>query len=476
MSERASQHQAAMERLEREVRTHYTEAAEIVSEVTGQDPDSITQEAWAHLAPQEIQLGDPDGIPLSRFVSGPEGEVAYGGTRTSEYTNIGDFASDGGRLAVGMEEKNKLAGLAARGGKTIRARSYRGLPYDEKERDIAKIQQGMQDANQSSHLLHKPAPDVGTSAMHPDGTHNLMDHYARMHHENNPEDPYWQAVITGKHELGRIDFREASTGFGTHEAAEFVRQKLGIENADTIILGFGNVGGMHALCATKNEHMRVQGITDWDGALMMKDARDPRGIFIDEWTFKNIATNGNFAQDERFAHFEGSKLKAVQARLLQEYGIVTDYAEDNELPLKYKTDILVPAALGGTIHKGNMQRVAHNCRALVEAGNDALTTEAIGYLQNRIHYYPAGAANFGGVVISDQERHANIASAEGKEYDTSNEHMQSIVQGKIREVAHAIEGITERMGHHGIRVSPRQAATILTMSRMGLQSVRRLEL
>lgn len=478
MSERALVHEAAMKHLENEVRTHYAEVAEIIAEATtGQDPSAITQEAWDHLRPEEIVLENDEGICMSRFVSGREGEVAYGGTRAADYLSEKDFIVDGGRLGIGMEEKSKLAGLSARGGKTIINRSFRDLSYEEKERHIAHIQQGMQDAEQSSHLLHKPAPDVGTSAINQEGTHNLMDHYAWRHHENNPDDPYWRAVITGKHAHGRIDFREAATGYGTHEAAEYVRQRLGLQQADTIILGFGNVGGMHALCASKNENMRVQGISDWDGTLMMKNPRDERGIFIDEWMFQNIATNGNFANDPRFAYYGGSKLKALQARLLQEYGIQTSYVEDNEYVFKEKTDILVPAALSGTVHRGNMQYVARNCKAIIEAGNDALTTEATQYLQQRnVYHHPAGITNFGGVIISDQERSANIATAEKREYDTSTERMQEIVSSKILEVAHGVEKVMSRMKNRNIQISPRQAAVILTMSRMSLQSVSPLEL
>ena len=158
-----------------------------------------------------------------------------------------------------------------------------------------------------------PAPDVNTTAQIMAW---FMDEYSQNH-------GYSPGIVTGKPiDLGGSLGREAATGRGVYftireTAAEF---EVDLSEATAVIQGFGNVGSF-AATFLHEAGCKVIAVSDVTGGL-----HEPSGLDISSLT--------DYVKENRVIEGfgQGNKLSNEELRTIQ-------------------CDFLVPAALGGVIHK-----------------------------------------------------------------------------------------------------------------------------
>jgi glutamate dehydrogenase (NAD(P)+) len=190
---------------------------------------------------------------------------------------------------------------------------------------------------------------------------------------------YTPAIVTGKPvELGGSLGRDSATGLGVVYILAQAAKNLGLElqRATAAIQDFGNVGSWvaHFLSGLGT---RIIAVSDVRGGILQ-----PRGLNIPQ----------------------------VQAHVRRTGSVVGFHDADaitNEELLELPCDILVPAALGGQIHRGNAERL--RCQVVVEAANHLITPAADVVLRSRgITVLPDILVNAGGVTVSYFEWTQNI--------------------------------------------------------------------
>ncbi len=214
-----------------------------------------------------------------------------------------------------------------------------------------------------------PAPDMNTNAQIMAW---IMDEYSQMN-------GYSPGIVTGKPiSLGGSKGREAATGVGVsivlREAAKC--RNMPVEGGSVVIQGFGNVGSWAAQ-TLHGYSCKVIAVSDADGALY-----NPDGI--------NIPALIEYREEH------GSIHNSTLAEPIS-----------NEELLCLECDYLIPAALGGVIHKMNADCL--NCRMIIEAANGPTTPTADEILWNKnIPVIPDILANAGGVIVSYYEWVQNL--------------------------------------------------------------------
>ncbi len=208
-----------------------------------------------------------------------------------------------------------------------------------------------------------PAPDVGTNAQ---VMAWFMDTYSMHKGYSIP------TITTGKPvSIGGTVGREYATGLGiTYVTRAVLKQRLGrgLDDVQVAVQGFGNVGSWTA--KTMHERgARIVAVSDRFGGIY-----NPYGL----------------------------DLRQLQ-RHMDATGTVTGFsgadALTNEELLELKVDVLVPAALEGTITRKNADRI--QARVIVEGANGPTTPEAEQMLLDRgVLIIPDVLANAGGVVVS----------------------------------------------------------------------------
>lgn len=206
-----------------------------------------------------------------------------------------------------------------------------------------------------------PAPDMGT-------THEVMAWIRNQwekYHGFNP------AVITGKpvEEYGAKG-REEATGRGVGTLCVKAIKRVGIRPREcrTAIQGFGNVGS-HAAKFLSESTFPIVAVSDISGCYYNPDGLDMPSVL--RHTLKSRSLKG----------LPGAEL----------------LPGDDLLTLD--VDLLIPAALGGVIHEGNMDAV--RAKLIVEAANGPTLPAADEYLANRgVTILPDILANAGGVTVS----------------------------------------------------------------------------
>jgi glutamate dehydrogenase (NAD(P)+) len=208
-----------------------------------------------------------------------------------------------------------------------------------------------------------PAPDLNTNAQ---VMAWMMDEYGRRH-------GHTPAIVTGKPvELGGLRGREEATGRGVAIVAEYAARRFGIplSGSCVVVQGFGNVGS-HAALFLHEQGCRVVGVSDHHGGRYAPDGFDVPALF--RHAKANGTVHGFDAPDAR------------------------DVTNDDLLALE--CDILIPAAVGHVLHRGNAERV--RAKLLVEAANAPVVPNADPLLQQRgIRVVPDVLANAGGVTAS----------------------------------------------------------------------------
>lgn len=296
-------------------------------------------------------------------------------------------------MAVNQDEVEALAALMTYKCALVSAPfggSKGGLRIDPREWDEHELEQitrrfTYELAKRS--LIHPsqnvPAPDMGTGEREMAW---MADQYRRM----NTTDINASACVTGKPiHAGGISGRTEATGRGVQYALrEFFRHPEdvrraglsgGLEGKTAIVQGLGNVGYHAAKFLSTEDGVKITGVIERDGAVL-----SPDGIDIDRlraW----IESHGGVAG---FADGE--------------------FAENGALALEEECDILIPAALEGTIDKGNAERI--KAPLIIEAANGPVTAGANEILRRRgTVVMPDMYANAGGVTVSYFEWVKNLS-------------------------------------------------------------------
>ena len=181
-----------------------------------------------------------------------------------------------------------------------------------------------------------PAPDVNTN---PQIMAWFMDEYG-MTNGHTP------GIVTGKPlELGGSLGRNAATGRGTaiiaRETANLLNMDL--DGASVVIQGFGNVGSFAGKFLSEMGS-KIIAVSDVNGGLYDPDGLDIPAMI--DHNLKNKTIKG-FSQGKKIS---------------------------NEKILNLECDFLIPAALGGVIHKMNLDKL--KCKVIIEAANGPVTPPA----------------------------------------------------------------------------------------------------
>ncbi|KKL61603.1 hypothetical protein LCGC14_2193630, partial [marine sediment metagenome] len=198
------------------------------------------------------------------------------------------------------------------------------------------------------------------------------------------------ACVTGKPlNAGGIAGRVEATGRGVQYALrEFFRHPEDValtglsgtlDGKRVIVQGLGNVGYHAASFLSAEDGAKITGIIEHDGAL-----HDERGLDVEKvraW----INTHGGVSGYPDATH-----------------------ARDGATVLEEDCDILIPAALEGTINLENAARI--KARLIIEAANGPVTAAANDILRERgVMIIPDMYANAGGVTVSYFEWVKNLS-------------------------------------------------------------------
>ena len=267
-----------------------------------------------------------------------------------------------------------------------------------------------------------PAPDVNTNGQ---VMAWIMDEYSKIN-------GFSPAVVTGKPiDLHGSEGREAATGRGIVNVCETLLQdrNLDVENTKFVIQGFGNVGS-HCANILYEMGAKVIAISDVSGGIHC-----PEGLDIP--TLSAYTRFGGLLKD-----YEG-------------YDYVT-----NEDLLLLDCDILIPAALGRTIHKDNAGHL--RCKMVVEGANSPVTPEADEILDKRgIAVAPDILANAGGVTVSYFEWTQNI-----QQFKWSEEDINMRLKLRMRKACQTVGKVAKKYN-----VPLRTAAFIVAIGRVGKATV-----
>ena len=171
-----------------------------------------------------------------------------------------------------------------------------------------------------------PAPDVNTNAQ-------IMAWFMDEYSQNEGHSP---GIVTGKPiELGGSLGRESATGRGVFFTIRETANEFGIDlsKASAVIQGFGNVGSF-AGKFLHNAGCKIVAVSDVTGGLY-----EPSGLDIPN-LIDHVKTNGVIKNSG-----QGKSIS-------------------NEDLLSLNCDFLIPAALGGVIHKMNAENL--NCKFVID--------------------------------------------------------------------------------------------------------------
>lgn len=321
-------------------------------------------------------------------------------------------------LAAVMTWKTALAGLPLGGGKG-------GINCDPRKLSSAELEQLSKQFTQRMGDIIGPevdvmAPDVGSG---PREMAWIYDAYARVHGDN-------PAVVTGKPlELGGSPGRTEATGRGVATVTAWAAEEndMTLDNATVAIQGFGNVGA-NAACFLAERGARVVAVSDVDGGLSNGDG-------LDVTTLKQRMDDGDISS-------------VAEATNLGD-------AMDNDELLTQDVDILIPAALGGAIHGGNVDDIRADM--IVEAANLPVTCDADPKLADRgVTVIPDLLANSGGVIVSYLEW---VQNREGYRWSADE------VNGELeKRLGEAWDAVRERAGRED--VDYRKAAYLVAVERV----------
>lgn len=268
----------------------------------------------------------------------------------------------------------------AKGGLCIDPRKY---SESELERITRRFAHELIQRDYISPAQNVPAPDVGTSQRE-------MAWIMETYRERHPEDLDHTASVTGKPvELGGLGGRLEATGRGVQYALQaFFREASAAQEAGfegglgdqrIIMQGFGNVGYYAARFLQEDDQAKIVGIIKSDGGVYSEAGIDVEALH--EYVRRSGTMEG----------FAG-----------------VDFERDGNRIMERDCDILVPAALEGAIHRGNVDRI--RAKLVAEAANGPCTWEADVALRERgLTILPDVFVNAGGVIVSYFEWVRNLS-------------------------------------------------------------------
>jgi len=231
-----------------------------------------------------------------------------------------------------------------------------------------------------------PAPDMGTG---PREMAWIFETYSKRHGN------VW-ACVTGKPlHLGGCPGRREATGRGVSLVTTWAAETTGIklDNARVAIQGFGNVGS-HVAKFLAEAGARIVAVSDNQGGIF-----DDAGLDINP-LFDAVQDRSRRAQVAKVA----PNAKKI----------------NNDELLALPVDILIPAAVEGVIHSGNVRSL--RARMIVEAANLPTTCDAAHLLDEQgIPVIPDILANAGGVTVSYLEWMQNHQRYRWDETHVNNE-------------------------------------------------------
>ncbi len=253
----------------------------------------------------------------------------------------------------------------------------------------------------------------------------IMNQYEKYH-------GFSPACVTGKPvDLHGAEGREEATGRGVAIIAKCLaaRMKKPLAGTTIALQGFGNVG---SYCAK----------------------------FLSEMGAKIVAVSDAFGG---VRNANGLDIPALLA-YSQQNGKVTGFPEAESISnaelLSAEVDILIPAALGGVLHKENAGEV--RAKAIIEAANGPTTPEADEvFIRKNVIVVPDILANAGGVTVSYFEWVQNRQYFRWK-----LEQVREQLENVMTESFERVWGVAEEK-----KVHLRTAAYILGIGRVGRATV-----
>lgn len=266
-----------------------------------------------------------------------------------------------------------------------------------------------------------PAPDVYTDARIMGW---MAEEYQVIQRRRTP------GVITGKPiALGGSLGRDEATGRGAFLAASRLLERLGPapEKVRVAVQGFGNAG-YHVARLLQRAGCRIVALSDSRSA---------------------VYCESGFDVDELYQH----KQRTRTLRGARGEGPVSEISGEELLELE--VDMLVPAALEGVIHGGNVARI--HAPLIVEVANGPILQEADeALLEKGVRVLPDVLANAGGVTVSYFEW---VQNRQG--YPWTLEEVRSRLAETMRRAFDAVFEI-----HEQEQCSLRQAAYTVGMRRI----------
>lgn len=279
---------------------------------------------------------------------------------------------------LGFEQifKNALTGLPIGGGKG-------GADFDPKgksDREIMRFCQSFM-TELSRHIgpdIDVPAGDIGVGKRE---IGYMFGQYKRLRNASEA------GVFTGKNpDNGGSLIRKEATGYGTvYFVEEMLKDKgLSFKGSKVIVSGSGNVS-IYAMEKAIEFGATVVACSDSEGYIY-----DPEGIDVE--TVKQLKEVERKRIYHYLEHHPGAK-----------------YGNDRSKIWHIPCDIALPCATQNEIDRESAQALVENSvKAVGEGANMPCSDEAVRvFLNNRVLFAPAKAANAGGVAVSAMEMSQN---------------------------------------------------------------------
>lgn len=321
-------------------------------------------------------------------------------------------------LATLMSLKTAAVGLPLGGGKggvAVNPRDLDDAELEELSRAFAR--------HLAPHIgpdKDVPAPDVNT---HPQIIDWMVDEYESQTGDNS------RASFTGKSIAGGgSEGRDAATGRGgVIVLAELLELQSKADRPLTYaVQGFGNVGSFFGTVAAKDHSKwRLLAATDSSGGIY-----EPKGL-----------------DAAKLDEYKQGRAKLIDYKAGKQIS--------NEELLELDVDVLVLAALGDVITKGNMKDI--KAKYILELANGPVDETAHDYLSNQdVIVVPDVLANAGGVIVSYLEWRQNKAGEHWTEQEV-NKKLEEYLKTATKE----IHGLSEEMS-----ISLKEAAFRVAIKRI----------
>lgn len=379
-------------------------------------------------------LENPKKIVSVNFpVQMDNGEIKYFNGYRVQYNNaLGPFKggirfhqdvdlAEVSELAFLMSLKTSLVEIPLGGGKG-------GVTFNPKEHSKGEIERISRAYIKEMFsilgpLQDIPAPDVNTN---PQIMSYFRDEYEKIAQEHSP------GSFTGKplHLNGSL-VRGVSTSLGGFYILDKMFEGKDVSNVKIVIEGFGNAGSNFAKFA-QERGFKIVGVSDSSSGVY-----DENGLNVDE-----------------LISFKENRNRLIDYENAQKVSL-------SEL-LELETDILVPAALGGSITENNVEHIKANI--ILELANSPINPVADEVLyQKGVTIIPDILANSGGVIVSYFEWVQNLQN-----YYWNEEKIKNELKDKVLNAYVEVEKISKEH-----TISFRQASYLKAISRIvEAQSIR----